>query len=375
MPCVRKRRGKWVIDFYDQFGQRHWETVGTNKKDATEKLAQRIQEVGKEIFQPIQLSKPFKEVSAEWFQNQVETKKRPRTAKYYKDIKEIHLDPYFGEVKVGRIDFALIEKYMAYKLTKGRLSKDSINKTVTALGTILKYAVRRKFIESNPVPNVERFRKGADEVKEKKRFLVPNEIQLLLKNEDPKWGPIILTTVLTGMRESEVLALQWGDVDFNQGQIYIRRTLQGGKFYNPKTKTSYRKIDIDPELVTELKKWKLRCPKGKEDLIFPNSEGGPMDGLNMLKRIFYPALSRAKVTKIRFHDLRHTNASLRIEAGQNPKYIQEQLGHSSIQVTMDIYGHLLRSSDQDAAIRLRETILASKDDEQKDNGSKMVAEG
>ncbi len=100
-----------------------------------------------------------------------------------------------------------------------------------------------------------------------------------------------------------------------------------------------------------------------------------MDGLYMLKRIFYPALSRAKVAKIRFHDLRHTNASLRIEAGQNPKYIQEQLGHSSIQVTMDIYGHLLRSSDQDAAIKLRQVILTSKNDEQPDDSSKMVAEG
>lgn len=375
MSCVRKRRGKWVIDFYDQFGRRHWETVGTNKKDAEEKLAERILEVGREIFQPKKLSKPFKEVSAEWYQNQVETKKRPKTAKYYKDIREIHLDPYFGEIKVGRIDFALIEKYMACKLKEGGLNKDSINKTVTTLGTILKYAVRRKFIESNPVPNVERFRKGADEVVEKKRFLFPKEIQILLKNEDPKWGPIILTTVLTGMRESEVLALQWEDVDFNQGQINVRRTLQGGKFYNPKTKTSYRRIDIDPQLITELKKWKLRCPKGEHDLVFPDSEGRPLDGLYMLKRIYYPALSRAKVTKIRFHDLRHTNASLRIEAGQNPKYIQEQLGHSSIQVTMDIYGHLLRSSDQDAAIKLREVILSPKNDGQFDDGSKMVAEG
>ncbi len=177
------------------------------------------------------------------------------------------------------------------------------------------------------------------------------------------------------MRESEVLALQWGDVDFVQGQIVVRRTLQGGKFYNPKTKTSRRKIDIDPQLITELKKWKLRCPKGEQDLVFPNSVGGPMDGLHMLKRIFYPALSRAKVAKIRFHDLRHTNASLRIEAGQNPKYMQEQLGHSSIQVTMDIYGHLLRSSDQDAAIKLREVILTSKNDDRPDDGSKMVAEG
>ncbi len=183
MSCVRKRRGKWVIDFYDQFGRRHWETVGTNKKAAEEQLAQRIQEVGKEIFQPIQLSKTFKEVSAEWFQSQVETKKRPKTVKYYKDIKGIHLDPYFGEIKVGRIDFALIEKYMAFKLTKGKLNKDSINKTVTALGTILKYAVRRKFIESNPVPNVERFRKGLMSLRRRNDFLSQKRFSCFLKTK------------------------------------------------------------------------------------------------------------------------------------------------------------------------------------------------
>jgi hypothetical protein len=78
------------------------------------------------------------------------------------------------------------------------------------------------------------------------------------------------------------------------------------------------------------------------------------------------------VPKIRFHDLRHTNASLRIEAEQNPKYIQEQLGHSSIQVTMDVYGHLLRSSNQEAAIHLRKTVFSGQPD---DDGSKMVASG
>ncbi len=113
----------------------------------------------------------------------METKKRPKTAKYYKDIKAIHLDPYFGEVKVGRIDFALIEKYMAFKLTKGKLNKDSINKTVTALGTILKYAVRRKFIQSNPVPTWSVFEKGLMRLRKRNDFLSLKRFSYFLKTK------------------------------------------------------------------------------------------------------------------------------------------------------------------------------------------------
>jgi integrase len=85
-----------------------------------------------------------------------------------------------------------------------------------------------------------------------------------------------------------------------------------------------------------------------------------MNPANMLKRVFSPVLRRAGLPRIRFHDLRHVNASLRIEAGQNLKYLQGQLGHSSIQVTLDVYGHLLRDTDQQAAIKLRGIALGGK---------------
>jgi len=120
-----------------------------------------------------------------------------------------------------------------------------------------------------------------------------------------------------------------------------------------------------------LKKWKSRCPKGELDLVFPNQVGKPMDATNMLKRIWYPTLRRAGLPKCRFHLLRHSNASLRIEAGQNIKYIQSQLGHSSIQVTMDIYGHLMKPVNNEEALKLRATLSSSKTQE---SGSKMVAE-
>ena len=176
--------------------------------------------------------------------------------------------------------------------------------------------------------------------------------------------------VMTGMREGELLGFQWDDIDWNLRQFYVRRTLQEGRFYEPKTKTSKRRIDVDSELLLELKKWKLRCPKGKLDLVFPNQVGKPMDATNMLKRIWYPTLRKAGLPKYRFHLLRHSNASLRIEAGQNIKYIQSQLGHSSIQVTMDIYGHLMNPVNNEEAVKLRETLYSSKI---RESGSKMVA--
>ena len=154
-------------------------------------------------------------------------------------------------------------------------------------------------------------------------------------------------------------------------QLHVRRTLQIGRFYDPKTRSSKRRIDVDPDLLLELKKWKLQCPKGKHSLVFPNEAGNPMDANNMLKRIWYPTLRRAGIPKHRFHLLRHSNASLRIATGQNIKYIQSQLGHSSIQVTMDVYGHLMKPVNNEEAVKLRATLFSSKNAA---NGSKMVAE-
>jgi integrase len=260
---------------------------------------------------------------------------------------------------------------MEYKFKEGKLGKTTINKTVTTLGTILKYAVRHNFTNSNPVPNVQKLSRGSEEViEDEKLFFTPDEIHLILEEQDPKHGPLLLTDIMTGMREGELLGFQWPDIDWNLKQCHVRRTLQGGRFYGPKTKTSKRRIDIDPDLISELKKWKLRCPKGKHDLVFPNEVGNPRDATNMLKRIWYPTLRRAGLPKYRFHLLRHTNASLRIEADQNIKYIQNQLGHSSIQVTMDIYGHLMKPVNNEEAVKLRATLFGSK---AQGDGSKVVA--
>ena len=110
-------------------------------------------------------------------------------------------------------------------------------------------------------------------------------------------------------------------------------------------------------MMTELKKWKLACPKSNLDLVFPNDAGRVIDDSSMLRRHFHPALKNADLPTIRFHDLRHTYASLLIEQGENIKYIQTQLGHSSPSITMDVYAHLMNSTNQVAASRLENTVL------------------
>ncbi len=127
-------------------------------------------------------------------------------------------------------------------------------------------------------------------------------------------------------------------MDWANRQIFVRQSLWRGQFQDPKSAYSVRKIDIPELLLNELRKWKSVCPESP--LVFPSPEGKPSCHNNVVKRFFNPALEKAELRHVSFHSLRHTNASMRIAAGQNIKYIQTQLGHASIKMTLDIYGHL-----------------------------------
>jgi len=151
--------------------------------------------------------------------------------------------------------------------------------------------------------------------------------------------------------------LKWSDVDWVNKQIYIQRTFNNGNWYDVKSETSNRRIDLGPSMVTSLRKWKLECPINALDLIFPNETGNPINHNNLTNRYFYPALEKAGIGKIRFHDLRHTYASLLIEQGENIKYIQTQLGHSTHTITLNVYSHLISSTNTEAPLRFEKTIF------------------
>lgn len=198
------------------------------------------------------------------------------------------------------------------------------------------------------------------------RILNPSEIIAFIETtEDYKYQTLFRLAIMNGARQGEQLGSKWSDVIWNDSQIHIQRKLNNQALYKPKTKASNRKIDLGPSMMTELKKWKLACPPNKLNLIFPNEAEGPINYNNMVNRYFVPALTKAKIEKIRFHDHRHSDASLLIMQGENPKYIQKQMGHSKVSKTLDIYAHLFSKVNQEAACRLENNVF-------NDTGHKVV---
>ena len=168
--------------------------------------------------------------------------------------------------------------------------------------------------------------------------LTPPEIRCLLEAADEPVRTLLLCAVLTGMRRGELLGLKWEDVDLEGNRLFVRRALWRGTFVTPKSRRSRRTIDLAPTLKAALARLPSRF---QGDSVFTTNDGHAIDPDNCSKRDWARALRRSKLRRIRFHDLRHTYANPLIAQGAHPKYIQAQLGHASIQTTLDRYGHLM----------------------------------
>jgi integrase len=366
MACIAKRRNRYVIDFYDNQGKRRWKTLpkGTTKAKAKEAMREIEDQLAKGIYLPDKKIPIFSKVAEDWLEY-----KRPNvrqsTLKMYKG----HLKHHFQDVdniKVNRITMAKVERFIADKQTND-MNLTTLRKLIVTFNQVMNYAVRHKYISHNPVRDAERPKGQGGEEKEQITILTPSEINAFLEAEkDQKYLTLFMLAIFSGARQGELLGLKWTDIDWFNNQIHIQRTFNNGAWYKPKSKTSTRKIDLGPSMIAALKKWKMACPPDENDLVFPNEAGNPMNHGNLLKRHFYPALKAAECPKIRFHDLRHTYASLLIEQGENIKYIQSQLGHASPTVTLNVYAHLMKPINQEAACRLENTIFEP-------SGSRMVA--
>lgn len=361
MACLTTKRGRTVIDFYDQNGHRRQKTLpkGISKTEAKKILREIENQVEKGSFISSYKMPLFSKVAHAWFEYKMPDIRESTCIQYQGHISN-HLNPFFGKARISRINFNSIEQYITHSHRSG-VTPATLKKTLTTLGSILKYAMKKRYIDSNPIQEMERKRGSTSNGKKKIIVLQPEEICALIENARPlKYKVLFMTAVMTGMRAGELLGLKWDDIDFNVSQVNVKRTHNYGKFHEPKTQASIRSIDLSPMLIHELKKWKLACPPNELNLVFPNEKGRPIDYHNISKRYFWPALKRAGLQRIRFHDLRHTYAALLIDQGEHPKYIQSQLGHSSIKVTLDTYGHLMKDINAEAPRRLDEKIFGAK---------------
>lgn len=194
-------------------------------------------------------------------------------------------------------------------------------------------------------------------------MLDAEQIRGLLDAMRPEWRTLILCAVTTGMRQGELLGLRWLDVDWQARRLWVRRSItRHGLVQEPKTRGSVRAIAMTPTLVSALREHRMASRfKADDAFVFCTANGTPLQGHNVVRREFKPALWRAKLPEIRFHDLRHSFASLMIAEGAHPKLIAEQLGHASVKITLDRYGHLFDQSYGDASDRLEASLFGTPD--------------
>ena len=361
MAKVAKRRGRYVLDFYDHQGKRRWVTLpqGTTKKKANEKLREIEDQIAKGVYIPDRRIPTFKRAAKNW----LELKKhnvRLSTWEMYDGHLKNHFDA-INPIKLNRITTGTVETFISGK-QNDEMNITTLRKLIVTFNQVMAYGVRHRYIDYNPVRDAERPKRKRDQADgldhSTIRVLSPSDINVLLCSvTNRKYKTLFTLAIFSGARQGELLGLKWSDVDWDNNQIHIQRTYNKKTWYEPKSKTSYRRIDLGPEVMKALKRWKLECPLNDHDLMFPSKYNQPLNESCMVRKYFKPSLKAAKLPVIRFHDLRHTYASLMIEQGENIKYIQTQLGHSSPTVTLNVYAHLLKDVNAAAACRLENAVF------------------
>jgi integrase len=220
------------------------------------------------------------------------------------------------------------------------ISPATAGRCLTIAGAIFRAGQRWGYLNRNPAEFVRNPKASKAEI----YFLEPDEIRRLIEATDPRHKCLIMFACLTGCRQSEILGLRWSDIDLMEGRAFVRQVLQGNQFFEPKTESSRRTVDLPEILVEELKQHQVRqaieLDQNAYDLVFTSREGTPMVSRNVTQRILEPALTRADLRKVSFHSLRHSYVSMLISQGENVKTIQALVGHASAKMTWDIYGHL-----------------------------------
>jgi integrase len=361
--AVIKRGKTFSIKFYIG-GRARWERVGTSATQAKKLLTQRLNEVDLGLIS-FERAGLFKDFVKRWRADYLGSAQlKPSTLSAYKSILDHHLIPYFGEVQLDRINAGHVQRFVAEKIAessaRGReLRPKTIQNCVRVLSKIFNTALDWQMLSRSPMVRIRLPRVERREMD----FLRPEEVRVLLtKTEDPDFRCLLMLAIFSGMRQGELLALQWGDVDWNRSTIKVRRAFSRGKLMSPKTATSIREVRVGRQLLVALREHQMRCG-ARSEFIFSARNGAHLDPANLMKRGFEPAVRHAGLRKIRFHDLRHTYASIMINEGANLKFVSKQLGHSSIQITLDRYSHLIPERHDAAIEHFEQVVLVGGDPE------------
>ena len=390
-------REAWIVDYVDRNGARCIETFAKKKEADERETAINGDKIAGTFVAP-RKSITVKQAGESWIKAAEAAKLERATIAQYRQHLDLHIGPFIGTVKLSDLNAAGVRLF-ADQLRKAEQPRSPalIRKIIVSLGSLFADAQEQGLAARNPVRDLHRGQQRGKKRRVERRqrgklkagvdIPLPAEIAAIVANLKGRWRPLIMTVIFTGLRASELRGLRWGDVDLKGSKLHVRqRADRYNKIGPPKSEAAEREVPLPPLVVNTLKEWKLGCPKGELDLVFPNGAGNVESLANLINRGLIPPQIAAGVTlpvtddagkalldekgkpivKAKYtglHALRHFYASWCINRREDgglgllPKRVQERLGHSSIVMTMDRYGHLFPTGDDSAELAEAERAL------------------
>jgi integrase len=356
---------------------RRWTVTGETRQEAQRKLTALLREIeqGGAVGDS-------RQTVAQYWTSWLETVKA--TSQYgargpwanHEPYARLHILPRIGMVRLAKLTPQHLQEFYAALLNEAGLASTTVHHIHTSVHKALDAAVRLGLVTRNVSEYVDVPRNRHFEIKPLTREQART---FLAMAAGERLEALYVVALATGMRQGELLALHWSDVDFEEGAIYVRwnvRYRDGAlHFKPPKTRKSRRRIALAPQTLDALRAHRTRQlaerlkagnvwqsgSQGEQwnELVFCNEIGGPYIPSSAVRSTFTRMLRRGGLPTIRFHDLRHTCATLALSARVNPKVVSEMLGHSNIGITLDIYSHVLPDMQQDAVAVMAQLIYVS----------------
>ena len=365
----RRKNGGWMAQYavYAAEGRRRKTIYGKTRKDVAAKLATALsdREDGL-IFDAGTLT--VEEYLERWLSDCVRDTVKASTHSSYKQLVGKHVVPTLGRIRLKMLTATHVRGLLREKLDTG-LSPRTVQYVRFVLRKALDQAVADNLIPRNPVAGVKSPQVRREEIKP----LSPEQARLVLTTAaetGDRLEALYVLAIHLGLRQGELLALKWEDVDLEAGTLRVRRSLSGSNdghpvFTTPKTAKSRRQVRLTAGATEALKRHRKRQLEERlrvaglwrdHGLVFATETGTPLDRHNLCQRSFEPLLKKAGLPRIRFHDLRHTCATLLLTREVHPKIVQELLGHSTIAITLDTYSHVLPGMGDAAAGAMDEAL-------------------
>ena len=362
----RRKNGGWMAQYYVHTaeGRKRKTIYGRTRAEVAKKLAKALSDRESGLIFDAEGLK-LREYLSRWLEDSVKDTVRNTTYERYEQISRTHIIPMLGDVKLKGLSPTHVRGLYKEKLQT--LSPRTVQYIHVTLHKALKQAVNDGLIPRNATEAVKPPQVRREEI----RPLTPEQVkQLLDAARGDRLEALYTLAVHTGLRQGELLGLKWEDVDLESGSLHVKRTLTtakgGPRLAAPKTKGSRRRVSLTRGAVDALRAHLARQLEEidrasslwqENGLVFASEMGTPLDRRDLTSRQFKPLLKRANLPqKTRFHDLRHTCATLLLTKNVNPKVVSEMLGHSNIAITLDTYSHVLPNMQDSAARALEEAL-------------------